>query len=203
MRTTQVCYCDARRHPDRRGPARAVPRQVRAGAQRRAGLRRGQNAGHSSHHDEDSTGRWPSAARSACRWRSAPWTTPPRSRPPRPCSTWRSAEALHKFHRGIEVDDETMCLDLIAEMEFGAAADLLGHRPHAATFPPDRLAAAALRSPLLRPRGRGDPRRRKAPASRRPGLAQAGGGAAGAGTAPALSAELDRIVAAARNELLA
>ena len=29
-------------------------------------------------------------------------------------------EALHKFHGGMDVTDETMCLDLIAEMEFGA-----------------------------------------------------------------------------------
>jgi len=29
-------------------------------------------------------------------------------------------EALHKFYSGMDVTDETMCLDLIAEMEFGA-----------------------------------------------------------------------------------
>ena len=29
-------------------------------------------------------------------------------------------EALHKFYRGMEVNDETMCLDLIEQLEFGA-----------------------------------------------------------------------------------
>jgi trimethylamine--corrinoid protein Co-methyltransferase len=111
-------------------------------------------------------------------------------------------EGLHKFYRGMEVTDETMCLDLIAEIEFGAKQTYLatehtarhfreiGWRPRLfdrsycdhnapATVSDDGILEAADRRWRELVAGQKTPERD-----------------------PALVKEIDRIVAAAKSELL-
>ncbi len=111
-------------------------------------------------------------------------------------------EALHKFHQGMEVTDETMALDLIAEMEFGTRRTYLDTDHTLEPFPPGRLADAIVRPHLLRPHRPGHAGRREDSAGRRPAVARVGGSPARVESEPGLVKELDRIVAAARRELL-
>jgi trimethylamine:corrinoid methyltransferase-like protein len=110
--------------------------------------------------------------------------------------------ALHRFYSGMEVSDEAMCLDLIAEMEFGTRRTYLdtdhtlrhfrqiGWQPRLMDRRYcDHTAVAVLGDEKLLLNA--DQAWRKLVAAQPE-------------TEPnrALSAELDRIVAAARNELL-
>ena len=112
-------------------------------------------------------------------------------------------EALHKFYRGIDVTDETMCLDLIAEMGFGARRTYLDTEHTLRHFREvgwqprlfdrrycDHTAIAILGDEkLLHDADRAWRKLVAAQPEAEPN--------------PALVGELDRIVAAARNELLA
>jgi trimethylamine--corrinoid protein Co-methyltransferase len=112
------------------------------------------------------------------------------------------AEGLHKFYCGMEVSDETMCLDLIAEMEFGARRTYLdtdhtlqhfrqiGWQPRLLDRRYcDHTAVALLGDEKLLLSA--DQAWRKLVAAQPEPE-----------PAPSLAAELDRIVAAARNELM-
>ena len=52
-------------------------------------------------------------------------------------------QALYKFYQGMEVNEETMCVDLIEEMRVLRQPNVSGNRTHGPALPPGRLATAA------------------------------------------------------------
>ena len=112
-------------------------------------------------------------------------------------------EGLHKFHRGMEVTEETMCLDLIEELEFGVprtyleSEHTLKHFRHVGWNPRlfdrtycDHTAPVELGDEKMLDQA--DRRWRDLVAAQTPPAHE-----------PAWLQELERIVAAARKELLA
>jgi trimethylamine--corrinoid protein Co-methyltransferase len=111
-------------------------------------------------------------------------------------------EGLYKFYRGLEVTDETMCLDLIAEIEFGAKRTYLETEHTARHFREigwrtglfdrsycDHTAPAMVSDDKILEAA--DRRWRELVAAQRPQERD-----------PAMVKEIDRIVAAAKAELL-
>ena len=103
--------------PHRRGPASDLPRALWPGAQHRAGLCGGQDAGDSSgvHEDVSSDGlrlhRQPPLADRGLD-NGAVFS------PTQAMIDLEMNEAIYRFARGMEVDDDTCAVDLIHELEF-------------------------------------------------------------------------------------